>query len=155
MIAPYDPFFFEEPVAPDDYEGMNKIALKTSIPIAAGENEFTKYGFRDLIRSGVSIINPDACIAGGITEFMKIASYAQAHHIDISPHGPQEIHAHLLGSIPNALMLEYYPPEFDEMRYQAFREPMYIQEDGTVSVPARPGLGTEVNWDKLEPYRIF
>ena len=156
MIERYSPFFFEEPVAPDDYEGMRRLAEKTCIPIAAGENEFTKYGFRDLIHQGkVSILNTDACIAGGITEFMKIAAYAQAHHLDVSPHGPQEIHAPLLGSIPNALMLEYYPPSFDEMRYQAFKEPMYINADGTVTVPDKPGLCTELNIDVLEQYRIF
>ena len=156
MIERYRPFFFEEPVPPDDYEGMRRLAEKTCIPIAAGENELTKFGFRDLIQHGkISILNTDACIAGGITEFMKIAAYAQAHHLDLSPHGPQEIHAHLLGAIPNALMLEYYPPAFDDMRYKAFQNPMYLNQDGTVSVPEKPGLGTELNFDILEPYRVY
>ncbi|TVY07563.1 mandelate racemase/muconate lactonizing enzyme family protein [Paenibacillus cremeus] len=156
MIEEYHPFFFEEPVAPDDYEGMKRLAQKTTIPIAAGENELTKYGFRDLINQGsVSIINVDACIGGGITEFMKIAAFAQAHHIDISPHGPQEIHAHLLGAIPNALMLEYYPPKFDELRYRVFREPMLLNSDGTVTVPTRPGLCTELILDELKPFQVY
>ena len=156
MVEKYNPYFFEEPVSPEDYEGMKKISEKTSIPIAAGENEMTKYGFRDLIeRAGVSIINVDACIGGGITEFMKISAFAEAHHIDVSPHGPQEIHAHLLGSIPNALMLEYYPEEFDNIRFRSFQNPLLLNSDGTVCVPNTPGLGTELITEELEQFKIY
>ena len=64
-VAEYDPFWFEEPIAPDDYEGHRRIAEKTTIPIATGENEYTRYGFRDLIATGsVPILNPTRWCSG-------------------------------------------------------------------------------------------
>jgi len=83
-IEEFDVFWFEEPVQPDDYEGYRKLAQQTSIPIAGGENEYTKFGFRDLIKEdAVAILNADAKHLGGVTEFMKVAAIAQAHHIDM------------------------------------------------------------------------
>src|SRR5437763_6024907 len=80
----YDVFWFEEPVAPDDYEGHKRLAETTIIPIATGENEYTRYGFRDLIATGaVPILNADAKVLGGVTEFMKVAALAQAHDLHI------------------------------------------------------------------------
>ena len=91
----FDLFWLEEPVEQDDYEGYKKIAAKSNIPLAAGENENTRFGYRDLIASqAVSILNPDAETLGGITEFMKIAAMADAHGLDISPHGQQQVHVH-------------------------------------------------------------
>lgn len=66
---------FEEPVAADDYDGHRKLAAATTIPIATGENEYTRYGFRDLIKhDAAAILNADAKILGGVTEFMKVAA---------------------------------------------------------------------------------
>src|SRR5437762_2795866 len=87
-IEAYDIFWFEEPVAPDDYEGHRKLAEATMIPIATGENEYTRYGFRDLIaHNAAAIFNVDAQIVGGITEFMKVVALTQAHDLDVAPHG--------------------------------------------------------------------
>jgi L-alanine-DL-glutamate epimerase-like enolase superfamily enzyme len=103
-IEEYDIFWFEEPVAPDDYDGHRKLAQATSIPIATGENEYTRYGFRDLIRNDcAAILNADAKVLGGVTEFMKVAALAQAHDLDIAPHGSQDIHVHLVSAISNGL----------------------------------------------------
>jgi L-alanine-DL-glutamate epimerase-like enolase superfamily enzyme len=111
-VEEHDVFWFEELVQPDDYEGMWKIAAATSVPLAAGENEYTSYGFRDIIATqAVAILQPDARYTGGVTEFMKIAALAQAHSLDICPHGDQQAHLHLLGAISNARMLEIYPRE--------------------------------------------
>ncbi len=152
----YHPFWFEEPVMPDDYDGFSKLEKHTSIPIAAGENEYTQYGFRDLINTGaIAILNPDAGTMGGITEFMKIAAYAQANHIDISPHGQQQVHTHLACAVPNAILLEFYPLQYDAMTYKIFKNPMVINRDGTVSPNAVPGAGLDPNYDEIERFRIF
>ncbi|RDJ20362.1 mandelate racemase/muconate lactonizing enzyme family protein [Bosea caraganae] len=154
-IEPFDIFWFEEPVAPDDYDGHRKVAVSTVIPIATGENEYTRYGFRDLIRAdAASILNADAKICGGITEFMKVAALAQAHDLDISPHGSQDVHVHLVAAIPNGLILEFYGPSFDPMWGQIYEETMALNEDGTVTVPSAPGLGLTPNWKHLAPFRI-
>ena len=154
-VEEYEPFWFEEPVAPDDYDGFRKLAAKTTIPIASGENEYTRYGFRDLIATGaVPILNADAKVLGGVTEFMKVAALAQAYDLDIAPHGSQEIHAHLVAAISNGLLLEFYPQEFDPMWGQIYTDTLQLNEDGTVSLPSTPGIGIQPNYEALAPYRV-
>jgi L-alanine-DL-glutamate epimerase-like enolase superfamily enzyme len=151
----YDVFWFEEPVQPDDYEGFQKIAQATRIPIAAGENEYTKHGFRDLIATGaVAVLNPDVRYMGGVTEFMKVAGMAQAHGLDICPHGEQQAHLHVLAAIPNARWLEFYPRQIDPMSGRGFVHAPALNDDGTVNVPEAPGAGLDPDFAALEPYRI-
>jgi D-arabinonate dehydratase len=154
-VEPYDPFWFEEPVAPDDYDGFRKLAAQTTIPIASGENEYTRYGFRDLIATGaVPILNADAKVLGGVTEYMKVAALAQAYDLDIAPHGSQEIHVHLVAAVANGLLLEYYPQQFDPMWGQMYTDTLQLNDDGTVSLPDALGIGIEPNYDALAQYRI-
>jgi D-arabinonate dehydratase len=154
-VEEFDPFWFEEPVAPDDYEGHVKLAAQTTIPIATGENEYTRYGFRDLIATqAVPILNADAIVLGGVTEFIKVAALAQAHDLDVAPHGAQDVHIHLVSAIANGLILEFYPTRFDRMREKIYRHPLELNDDGTVSPPEAPGLGLELEYDALAPYRV-
>jgi L-alanine-DL-glutamate epimerase-like enolase superfamily enzyme len=154
-IEEFDPFWFEEPIAADDYDGHRRLATATSIPIATGENEYTRYGFRDLIEQrAVSILNADAIICGGITEFMKIAHLAQAYDIDIAPHCPQEIHIHLVAALSNGLVLEFYRDTVDPMWGKTYHHTLRLNEDGTVSPPDVPGIGIDPNVEQLAPYRI-
>jgi L-alanine-DL-glutamate epimerase-like enolase superfamily enzyme len=154
-IEPYDVFWFEEPVAPDDYEGLARVAAATSIPVATGENEYTRYGFRDLIAAGAaSILNPDAKILGGVTEFMKVAALAQAHDLDVAPHGTQDIHIHLAAAIPNGLLLEFYRETNDPLWGRIYRNTLRLNDDGTTSPPDVPGIGVEVDQKVIDEYRI-
>ncbi|MDB5530703.1 MAG: Mandelate racemase/muconate lactonizing enzyme-like protein [Devosia sp.] len=151
----FDPFWFEEAVQPDDYDGFAKIAAQTTIPLATGENEYTKHGFRDLINTkAIAILNPDARYMGGVTEFMKVAAMAQAHGLDIAPHGDQQAHLHLLAAIPNALMLEYYPPKVMASAEGVYLHTPSLESDGTVTVSERPGVGLEPRPEALAPFRI-
>ena len=154
-VEKYDIFWIEEPVAPDDLRGSQLVAQSTSIPIATGEAEYTKYGFRDLMENrSAAILQPDALIMGGITEFMKVAAMAQANDFHISNHGPHHIHAHLLGAIPNGLIIEeYFTSEAQPIDGGIFLDQMSIV-DGYISPPDRPGLGMELNEEALAPYRI-
>jgi L-alanine-DL-glutamate epimerase-like enolase superfamily enzyme len=154
-MEPYDVFWFEEPVAPDDYRGHAQVARASSIPVATGENEYTRYGFRDLIEhEAAAIFNPDAQVLGGITEFMQVAALASAHDLHIAPHGAQEIHIHLVTAIPNGLILEVYRETVDPLRGQIFQDRLRLDADGYVTVPGRPGLGIEPNYDLLKQYRV-
>ena len=151
----FEPFWFEEPVAPDDYEGHRRLAEATTIPIASGENEYTRYGFRDLIQHGcVPILNADAKILGGVTEFMKVVALAQAHDLDIAPHGSQDIHVHLVAAIANGLILEFYRDTVDPMWGKMYHHTLQLNDDGTVSPPDVPGIGVDPNYAVLEPYRV-
>jgi L-alanine-DL-glutamate epimerase-like enolase superfamily enzyme len=154
-IEPYDVTWFEEPVAPDDYDGHRKVARSTTIPIATGENEYTRYGFRDLIRAdAAAILNADAKVLGGVTEFMKVAALAQAHDLDIAPHGSQDVHVHLVAAIPNGMMLEFYAAHFDPMWGRVYRDTLRINPDGTVTAPSAPGLGLAPDAAFLAQYRV-
>jgi len=154
-MEPYDVFWFEEPVAPDDYRGHAQVARASGIPVATGENEYTRYGFRDLIEhDAAAIFNVDAQIVGGITEFMHVVSLAAAHDLRIAPHGAQEIHIHLVAAIPNGLILEFYRETVDPLRGQIFKQPLALDKDGCVAVPDRPGLGVEPNFELLEQHRV-
>jgi len=151
----YDPFWFEEPIAADDYEGHRRLVEATTIPIATGENEYTRYGFRDLILRGqIPILNADAIICGGVTEFMKIAALAQAFDVEIAPHGPQEIHIHLVAALSNGLILEFYRDTVDPMWGKVYHHTLRLNDDGTVSPPAVPGIGIDPNYAALAPYRV-
>ena len=154
-IEAFDVFWFEEPVAPDDYRGHAQVAQATHIPVATGENEYTRYGFRDLIEhESAAILNADAQILGGITEFMNVAALAAAHDLRVAPHGAQEVHIQLVAAIPNGLILEFYRETVDPLRGRIFLEPLNLEKDGCVQVPDRPGLGVEPNYQLLESYRL-
>lgn len=119
----FDVYWFEEPVAPDDYQGQARVAQSTIIPIASGENEYTRYGFRDLIEhQSAAILNPGAQILGGITEYLNVAALAAAHDLPLAPHGAPEIHIHLTAALPNSLMVEYPREALDPIRAQIFHE---------------------------------
>ena len=155
QVEDQDVFWFEEPVGADDYRGYRRVAETTSIPLAAGENEYTRYGFRDLIAvDAVSILQPRREVCGGITEYLKIAALAQAHDFAISPHGSQEVHAHLSAALPNTQFLEFYPAEFDFMFGRRYHHSLALNGDGTVSLPDLPGLGAEPDYANLDEYRV-
>ncbi len=154
-IEEFDPYWFEEPVKPDDYAGHRKLAEATSIPIATGENEYTRYGFRDLIaHNAAAIYNADAKVLGGVTEFMKVAALTQAHDLDIAPHGSQDIHVHLVAAIANGLILEFYRDTVDPMWGKIYHHTLRLNDDGTVSPPDVPGIGADPNYASLAPYRV-
>src|ERR671933_223226 len=133
--------------------GARAIKMKVgTVPIATGENEYTRYGFRDLIaHRAAAILNADAKILGGVTEFMKVAALAQAHDLDIAPHGSQDIHVHLVAAIANGLILEFYRDTVDPMWGKVYRHTLRLNDDGTVSPPDVPGIGADPNYDVLAP----
>jgi L-alanine-DL-glutamate epimerase-like enolase superfamily enzyme len=153
QIEDQDIFWFEEPVLPDDYDGFVYLSQRTKIALATGENESTKYGFRDLLNTkAIAIIQPDARHQG-ITEFMKIAALAQTHGIDLCPHGDQQAHLSLMAAIPNGLFIEYYPKEFDPMHGQVYLHTPMLEDDGCIAVPKVPGLATEINTESMHRYK--
>jgi L-alanine-DL-glutamate epimerase-like enolase superfamily enzyme len=153
-IEKYDVYWFEEPVNPDDYEGHKLVSQASSIPVATGENEYTRYGFRDLIEKRCAdIIQPDGLIMGGPTEFMKVAAMAHAHDMMVAPHGNQDVHVHLVSAIPNGLTVEYYRGSTDPMWGKMFKHTLMVR-DGYVSPPDRPGFGIELDEQALAPHRV-
>ena len=145
----YQVGWLEEPVLADDIPGLAQVRVATTIPVAAGEHEYTKYGFRELIAGGgVDIAQPDVGRVGGITEWMKVAHLADAFNLPVAPHSFQLVHLHLACATPNLKVVEYLgiAEENDRGWYTDFPEP----KDGAWSpYPDRPGLGLE-----LDPYAV-
>jgi L-alanine-DL-glutamate epimerase-like enolase superfamily enzyme len=151
-VEKYTPFWFEEPVEPDDFQGCAEVREALDIPITAGENEFTRWGCRDLIvNESADILNLDTVKAGGITEYRKIAALASAFHIPVSPHGSPHMAVHLLASTPNALIMETYPAV--ESQYN-LALPLYTVQDGFITVPETPGLGIDPDPEIVKKYRV-
>lgn len=100
-------YWFEEPVAPEDYEGYKELKKKLNTNIAGGEAEFTKYGWNQLIKNRcVDIAQPEVCGLGGITEYLKISALAQSNFIPIINHvwGTAlsiAVNLHLLTAMPD------------------------------------------------------
>ncbi len=152
-VEKYNPFWFEEPVEPDDFAGSAEVKKALDIPIVAGENEFTRWGCRELIQADAAdILNFDTVIAGGITECRKIAALASAYHIPVAPHGDPFMAVHLLASIPNGLIMETYPGI--ESRFN-LALPLFPVKEGFVQVPDKPGLGIDPDPEIVKKYRVL
>lgn len=149
MIEKYDPYWLEEPTPADDYRGQAAICAALDIPVASGENEFTRWGFRDLLDAhAVDIVQADPRTCGGFTEWLKIAALASAYHLPMAPHGGPHVGAHCVAAVANGLIVESYvhsvQPHLNE-----FAEPPDIR-NGYVTLPDAPGLGLRWSEDAIK-----
>jgi len=135
-----EPYWLEEPTPADDYRGQAMLCASLDMPVASGENEFTRWGFRDLIEANaVDIVQADPRTCGGFTEWLKIAAMASAYHLPLAPHGGPHVGAHAVGAVRGGLIVESYVHSI-ETHLNEFVEPPDIK-DGFVTLPDRPGLG--------------
>ena len=149
-LEPYQPMFIEEPCQAQNVDVLVDIARGTHLPIATGERIFTKWGFREILEKGAaSILQPDLCHAGGITEGRLIAGMAEAYYAVIAPHNPMgpislASGLQLAANIPNFLVQEQV-----SLGDGYLKTPFVLQKDGTVLTPTGPGLGVELDENKL------
>lgn len=149
-FAPYAPMWLEEPIIPDDVEGMARVAVEGGLPIACGENMRTLWEFRHGITVGkMAFPEPDVTNCGGITPFLKIAHLAEAFNLPVTSHGAHDITVHLLAAVPNGTMLEAHGFGLDD--YVEY--PLRI-EQGMAIAPDRPGHGVRFDFDALEALRV-
>lgn len=148
--------WMEEPVQwYDQLEGLRMVRESTSIPINAGQGEITSFGCRDLvIHKSVDILNVDATIAGGVTEWRRIAAMASLFHVNMAHHEEPQVALHLLASVPNTLYVEIFPNyERDPMWVDLIVNPPLIK-DGYMHLPDGPGFGVELNQEIIDKYRV-
>jgi galactonate dehydratase len=159
-LAPYDIAWLEEPVPPEDLDGLRHVMqFPHRTDIATGERLFSIWEFRDVIEGKLAdVIQPDICHAGGITALRKIAAMAEAHHIQVAPHNPQgplstAASMHLAAAIPNFRVLEFanqlHLPGWAEVQL----EPLPLAP-GWAELPDRPGLGVELDEAALARYAV-
>ncbi len=156
-LEEFRPFFYEEPVPPQNLEALKKVADNVNIPIATGERLLTKYDFAELLPlHAVDLIQPDVVQAGGILELKKIAAMAEAYYVGFQPHmtdGPFCTIAalHLDACTPNFLIQEGgFHPWLQEATIGDFP----VQKNGYFGVPPGPGLGVAMNeeWLAAHPW---
>ena len=167
MIEPLDIGWFEEPVPPEDVAGYREVKAALSIPIAGGECEFTRFGFRELLTSrAIDIIQPDTCAAGGLSECKKIADMAEAFGVRYNPHvwgtgiaiaASLQLLAVLPSHTPHSLAPVQPMLEFDRTEHP-IRQSLLLQPieqvNGIVRVPGGPGLGIEVDRAALARFAV-
>ena len=151
-------FWFEEPIHSHDYCGHKKLretAQDYGIQIATGENGYGLHYFQTLIDyDGADVFNLDVAILPGYEPAIRVVEEALGAEKLIAPHGAQELQIHIAASRDNGLMLEYYPPAVDPLRGEMFLPQMILDADGYVTVPSRPGIGFEPNWELLKHHRV-
>ena len=152
-VEPYDIFWFEEPVTPEDPAGMAEVRQRIPMYLAAGECEYTKYVFRDLLqRRAVDVCQPDVSRAGGITEVRRIATLAHTFNAYFAPHAWGGVFCiaaslHLAMAMPGFLICEFDQVP-NPLREELPMEPLDFRE-GCLHVTSKPGLGVDVNEDAL------
>ncbi|HUG16100.1 MAG TPA: mandelate racemase/muconate lactonizing enzyme family protein [Thermomicrobiales bacterium] len=159
-IEQYHPFFYEDPILPDNFDAMGLVAQNIHIPIATGERLHTIYEFQMLLaRGAVQYVRPDVCMCGGLTGARKIAALAEACHVGVVPHnplGPVSTAAcvQLAACIPNFALQEYPLGENEPPKSEIVTSALK-RDGGYLLVPTAPGIGVELAYDAAErhPYR--
>jgi L-alanine-DL-glutamate epimerase-like enolase superfamily enzyme len=155
-FAEYDPFWLEEPIyPPENYEALADLQAETGIPIAAGENACTAWEFQKMFEAGaVTYAQPSVTKVGGITEFRKVQTLAEAMNVAVVPHSPYFgpgflASVHLMAAAPEAFMLEHIYVDLEAWPMGKWNHP----DGNDFVVPDGPGLGAEPDPDVLRDYR--
>lgn len=150
-------WWVEEPLLPDDVAGHASLSRRVETPIATGEIAQTRWEFRDLLKiEGPVVLQPDAGVMGGVTEWVRVVRAAETFGVPVAPHWHANLHAHLAGAASNCLAVEHFVLEKDIYNFEllvtegsrlAFR-------DGQVLLSDRPGIGIELDAGAVERYRL-
>jgi L-alanine-DL-glutamate epimerase-like enolase superfamily enzyme len=152
-------FWLEEPFLPDEYEAYAELADTVEIRVAAGEQDATRWGFRELIERGkVDLIQPDVTRCGGITEMLRIAELARDHGVETVPHAWKSgiikaASLHVNAVLPDAMLQEYCIAD-TPINQTLTQERLPIDDEGFLAVPTAPGIGVTLDEDVVARYRV-
>ena len=168
----FDPYWFEEPVAPEDLDGYRELRASLKVNISGGEAEFNRWGWRNLLESrGLDIAQPEVCALGGISEYLRVLALCHAHFTPVVNHVwgsaiAVATNLHLLAAmppLPGGLfpwepMLEYDTTHnifIDDLLTESLEIKNQVKaNNGTVSLPNGPGLGVTPKRDFLDSFKI-
>jgi D-arabinonate dehydratase len=154
-IEQYDIGWFEEPFSVDETESFLRLKRRTSIPLATGEVEATRWAFKELIRQGVvDYVQPDVTSCGGVTEWMHIASVASASGVPVAPHYHWDLHVQLACACPEVDMLEKFEGTAVKNFDLVLASPMAIDARGELRVPDGPGHAIEFDEQAVQRYLV-
>ena len=133
---------------------MVRVRNATRVPIAAGENIYSRYGFRPFLeKQALSVIQPDVSKTGGLLETRKIAAMAEVYNIPMAPHGVATplgtmAAAHVAAATPNLMLLEF--THYADKAYTSLTEPVTLDDDGYLEVRSLPGIGVALDEDAVK-----
>jgi galactonate dehydratase len=153
LMEPFRLMWVEEPITSDDVDAMLRVRNNTRVPIAAGENIYSRYGYREFLeKEALSIIQPDMSKTGGLLETRKIAAMAEVYSIPMAPHGVASplatmAYAHVCMTVPNVMILEW--THYLNKLYTSLTEPVQLNA-GYLEVTEKPGIGVALNDDAVK-----
>jgi len=137
----YDPYWIEEPFFPDDIDNHARLAKLTRVPVATGEIGTGRWHFKEILDKGAAqILQTDALVCGGISEWRKIAATAASYGVTVCPHWFHDLHAHLVAATPNARYVEFFPDD-QVLNFRRLVDRQLKVTSGMLMLPTSPGLG--------------
>jgi L-alanine-DL-glutamate epimerase-like enolase superfamily enzyme len=154
-FQPFDPWWFEEPLSPDNIAGHAELARQIDIPVATGEIHQTRWDFRQLLESrAAAILQPDAGVLGGVSEWLKVAHAAATFDVPVAPHWHADLHVHLAAAASNCLTVEYFRLEEDVYNFERLLSERLQPRNGRIALSQAPGLGLNLDADAIGRYTL-
>jgi len=153
-FEPYDPYWIEEPFFPDDIDNHARLAKLTRIPVATGEIGTGRWHFKEILDKGAAhILQADALVCGGISEWRKIAATAASYGVTVCPHWFHDLHAHLVAATSNARYVEFFPDD-QVLNFRRLIDTQLVQRNGALVLPRTPGLGFQFDEGAVRRYAL-
>lgn len=144
----YDPYFIEEPFSPDDVDNHARLASATRVPIATGEIGYGRWYHKELLdKQAASILQTDALVCGGISEWRRIAATAASYGVVVCPHWFHDVHAPLVAATPNARYVEFFRDD-QVLNFRRLIDRQLTHKNGRIVLHQEPGLG--FNFDETQ-----
>jgi L-alanine-DL-glutamate epimerase-like enolase superfamily enzyme len=154
-FQPFEPWWFEEPLSPDNIAGHAELARQIETPVATGEIHQTRWDFRALLESrAAAILQPDAGVLGGVSEWLKVAHAAATFDVPVAPHWHADVHVHMAAAASNCLTVEYFRLEEDVYNFERVLSERLQPHDGLITLPQKPGLGLALDHDAIAGFTV-
>lgn len=154
LLEAFDPYWIEEPFSPDDIDNHIRLSKATTVTVATGEVEAGRWRFKDLLERGATtLLQTDATVCGGISEWRRIAATAASFGATVAPHAWHDLHVHLVASAPNATFAEFMHDDH-VVNFRRLIDTQIVAEGGQLLLPQTPGLGFDFSPDALERYGV-
>lgn len=149
---PYNPYWIEEPFSPDDIDSHARLAAATPVTVATGEIEYGRWRFKELLdKEAAGILQTDALVCGGISEFRRIAAMAAGYGVKICPHWFHDLHIHLVAASPNGQFVEFFLDD-TVLNFRKLVGRQLEFKDGALLLPEEPGIGFDFKEEAVARY---
>jgi L-alanine-DL-glutamate epimerase-like enolase superfamily enzyme len=150
----YDPYWIEEPFSPDDIDMHSRLAELTPIVVATGEIAYGRWYHKELLdKRGAEILQTDALVCGGVTEWRRIAATAASYGVTMCPHWFHDLHVHLVAATPNARYVEFFPDD-QVLNFRRLIDTQLKHKDGNLLLPKTAGLGFNFDEKAVKRYAL-